>query len=279
MDVAAYLRRINYQGPLKPTAETLRALQLAHLYSVPFENLDIHLGQRIVLDEERFFEKIVVRRRGGFCYELNGLFAALLRELGFKVSRLSARVPREDGSPTPEFDHMALRVDIEQPWLADVGCGDSFLQPMPLHDGAECRQLDADYSLADEGHRWMVIKRLQEFQWKLLYEFTLGAHELPEFAGMCEWQQTSPQSPFVKRRICTLAVPTGRITLANMRLIVTENGVRTERELNREQDYFAALRKYFDVDLGSGPVIWQLQPDTKPREIPFAMQDTKTWKF
>src|ERR1700751_1035456 len=110
MNAPASLARIPYNGTLDPTAETLSRLHLAHLYTVPFENLDIHLGRRITCEEERFFHKIVDLRRGGFCYELNGAFASLLRELGFRVTLLSARVAREDGTASPDFDHLALRV-------------------------------------------------------------------------------------------------------------------------------------------------------------------------
>src|SRR5262245_30849131 len=110
MNIQAYLDRIDYHGPLDPTAETLRALHIAHLLAVPFENLNIGLGWPIVLDQAALFEKIVLRRRGGFCYELNGLFAALLRALGFDVTLLSAGVARATGGFGPEFDHLTLQV-------------------------------------------------------------------------------------------------------------------------------------------------------------------------
>src|SRR5882762_11252525 len=97
MDIKAYLQRINYLGSLVPTAQTLRELQVAHLQTVPFENLSIHSAEPIILDDDALFEKIVVRRRGGFCYELNGLFAALLRDLGFEVKMLSAQVAKAGG--------------------------------------------------------------------------------------------------------------------------------------------------------------------------------------
>jgi N-hydroxyarylamine O-acetyltransferase len=117
--VDSYLNRIGCSGAREPTLDTLRQLHLAHVSSVPFENLDIP-RRPIVLDEAALFAKIVGRRRGGFCYELNGLFAALLRELGFRVTLLSARVPNAEGRPVPEFDHLVLRVDLAEPWLADV---------------------------------------------------------------------------------------------------------------------------------------------------------------
>src|SRR5215210_3696598 len=132
MDLPAYLHRINYRGEQAPTAAALRDLHRAHLLAVPFENLDIHLDRRILLDQDALFDKIVTRRRGGFCYELNGLFALLLRGLGFEVTLLSAGVARATGGFGPEFDHLTLLVkatsaeatalDLQSTsWLADVG--------------------------------------------------------------------------------------------------------------------------------------------------------------
>ena len=151
MDTAAYLARIGYSGPLDADAQTLRALQRAHLLTVPFENLDIARKREIVVDQERSAAKIVGERRGGFCYELNGAFAALLQSLGFRVTLLSARVPRKDGSDGPEYDHLALRVDLEQPWLADVGFGDSFLTPLLLEMDTEQKQ--------EDGRVFRIIRR------------------------------------------------------------------------------------------------------------------------
>ena len=116
MDVPAYLNRINYHGGLMPNAETLCGLHTAHLLAVPFENLDIHLGRPIVLEEDALFDKIVTRRRGGFCYELNGLFAGLLRELGFDVTRLAAGVINSTGDFSPIFDHLTLMVTLDERW-------------------------------------------------------------------------------------------------------------------------------------------------------------------
>src|SRR4029077_20268802 len=152
MDVQAYLQRIHYVEPLtpgvyRPSVDLLRSLHRAHLFTVPFENLDIYLGRQIVCDESRILHKIVNEKRGGFCYELNGAFAALLRALGFRVTLLSCRVAREDGSYGPEFDHLTLRVDLEEPWLADVGFGECFLEPLRLESRLEHEQSGRVYRL------------------------------------------------------------------------------------------------------------------------------------
>ena len=213
----AYLARIAYDGPREPTAGTLRALQERHLYSVPFENLDIHWKRPIVVDTRRFLHKIIDERRGGFCYELNGGFAWLLRELGFDVTMLSARVPTADGGLGPPFDHMALLVPAGGVrWLVDVGFGDFSLHPLNLDgDNGELEIVPGD--------EWEVRRN-----GKLEYRFTLEPHELHEYGPMCHYQQYDPSSHFTKKRICSLATPEGRITLTDEKLIVTRNGERTE---------------------------------------------------
>lgn len=246
MDIQAYLRRINYKGSTNPTPETLRALHVAHLRSVPFENLSIHAGEPIVLNDEALFGKIVGRRRGGFCYEANGLFAALLRALGFKASMLSAEVARDDGSYSPPFDHMALMVTLEQPWLVDVGFGDSFLEPLLLAEDGEQRQ-PPDAFRIDRAGDYRIAMRREADSWKPNYRFTLQPYEYTDFAEMCRYHQTSPESHFTQKRICSRATETGRITLSDMRLIETRGGKRHERTLGSQNDYAASLREQFGI--------------------------------
>jgi N-hydroxyarylamine O-acetyltransferase len=249
MNVPAYLARISYNGSLEPTAETLCTLHLAHLYAVPFENIDIHLGRKITCDESRFFHKIVGLRRGGFCYELNGAFASLLRELGFRVTLLSARVAREDGTASPDFDHLALRVDLDQPWLADVGFGDSFLEPLRLTPEIEQEQKRARFRIAAVGDVMIVQRQLPQENWKSQYRFTLRPHRLEDFEPRCQFQQTSPDSHFTRQRLCTLPTADGRITLSDLKLIRTTTQGREERELQNEDEWRAALLEHFGVRL------------------------------
>jgi N-hydroxyarylamine O-acetyltransferase len=224
MLIDRYLARIHYTGSREPTAETLRALQYQHLLHVPFENLDIHWKRPIVVDTDRFLHKILEEGRGGFCYELNGAFAWLLRELGFEVKLLEARVPTPDGGLGPPFDHMALLVNDE--WLADVGFGDFFLHPLHLSE------------IGDGG----VVRRNGELE----YELSLEPRELHEFAPMCDYQQFDPRASFTKRRVCTLATPDGRITLSDTKLIVTKDGVRTETPVAAEE-WNEVLRATFGI--------------------------------
>jgi N-hydroxyarylamine O-acetyltransferase len=249
MFIEAYLQRLNYTGPLNPTTETLAGLHQAHLLAVPFENLDIHLGRPIVPDETLLYNKIVGQRRGGFCYELNGLFAALLRELGFDVTLLSARVSRGEGKFGREFDHMTLLVQLQERWLADVGFGESFREPLRLDEPGEQIQALGAYRLTHAGDEWVYWERDKAQNWQPQYQFILHPRQLADFAEMCHYQQTSPESHFTRQRICSLATPQGRISLSDMRLIITANGRRAERELRGRAEYESVLRDYFGVEL------------------------------
>jgi N-hydroxyarylamine O-acetyltransferase len=248
LNVEAYLERINYHGALNLDAETLRALQVAHLLAVPFENLSIHAGQPIVLEDEALFTKIVERRRGGFCYEDNGLFAALLRALGFEVQMLSAEVANGEDGFGPDFDHMALLVTLEQRWLVDVGFGDSFLEPLLLDERSEQAQGVRAYRIAEDGGRFILFQRDAGEAWKAQYRFTLKPHVYADYAEMCRYHQTSPRSHFTQARICSRATEEGRVTLSDMRFIKTaSDGGRQERILASQEEYDAVLREQFGI--------------------------------
>ena len=249
MDVSNYLNRINYRGPRDASAETLRELHKAHLLAVPFENLDIHLKREIVLDEQKMTDKIVVQRRGGFCYELNTAFCSLLRGLGFRVSMLSAGVARDEGGFDPPFDHMTLLVCLEERWLADVGFGDSFREPLRLDVRDPQDQNGESYRIVDAEDHHLIVERRESELWKPQYRFTLDPYELDDFGEMCLYHQTSPESPFTQKRVCTRTTPAGRITVTGMRMIITERGAKTERELASHDEWLAALREHFGIEI------------------------------
>ena len=248
MDIPSYLKRIDYRGSLELTAEVLNELQYAHLLSVPFENLDIHLGHPILLKEAKLFEKMVTQRRGGFCYELNGLFATLLQELGFTVDLLSSRV-YEGGDYGPEFDHLILRVRLEEDWLVDVGFGENFLKPLRLLEGEEQLRSGTAYRLERWSSDWNLLEKDKSGNWSSSYRFNLQPRQLSDFEGMCRYHQTSPESHFTQKRLCTRATPTGRITISGQQLIITENGQRRETRLENRQACHAALENYFGISL------------------------------
>jgi N-hydroxyarylamine O-acetyltransferase len=230
VNVASYLDR------LQCTSRALADLHVAHLMCIPFENLSIHSGERVQLDVDWLFDKLVTRRRGGFCYELNGLFAALLRALGHHVDLLAARVIGADGTLGIPFDHMCLRVD--DIWLADVGFGDNFITPLRLdsrevqHDGRRSFRIVEDGALhvEDAGRR--------------VYTFELAPHALADFAPGCDFHQ-SPASHFAKGRVVSRLTPGGRVTLNEGRFTTTDlAGVKTVTPIS---DWPGSLAEHFGI--------------------------------
>ncbi|HWN69965.1 MAG TPA: arylamine N-acetyltransferase [Haliangium sp.] len=252
MDVARYLERIGFDGAVHRDENTLHALVQAHLHTVPFENLDIHLGVPIVLDERLLYDKIVERRRGGFCYEVNGLLGALLRRLGFHVTYFGAQATRGDDL-YPPLSHLALRVMLaERPYLVDVGYGECIRAPMPMMVGFTQQAAGSTFALREEGARLRLVSR-DEHGDERGYVIDPRPRVLQELAAMCEFHQTSPESMFTRKRLCTLPTPAGRITLCETLLCRSDRGVRSERELESEAEYLAALRAEFGIELPCMP--------------------------
>ena len=247
MDAQHYLNRIQYAGPTAPTLQTLRQLHLAHLMTVPFENLSVLNKQPVVLDDAALYDKIVTHKRGGFCYELNGLFAWLLRALGFQVTLLSARVASDDGRLSPEFDHLVLQVSLADPWLVDVGFGDCFGLPLRLNTSREQVQAGNAFRIMEDGAQRIMLRRDFGKAWREEYRFTLQPRQFDEFGPMCIYHQTSPESPFTHRRVCSRNTPNGRITISDMRLITTHFGARTERLLSDEAELSQVLQTEFGI--------------------------------
>ncbi len=238
-----YFKRINYDGPAEPTIETLRALHRAHMFSVPFENLDIHLGRPISIALDDIYEKIVNAKRGGFCYEQNSLFAAVLRQLGFQVDVLEA-LPAEDSI---RYDHMTLLVQLEERWLADVGFGDSFIEPLLVDDPTPQRQGHKVYQVEQDGQQGRYFEQ-DGTSWKRAFFFDFTSRQVADFAAGCQYHQTSRESIFTQKLVCSLAARTGRITISNDKLIETIAGQKTERSItSSERDEL--LREHFNIIL------------------------------
>jgi len=253
MNKEKYLARFGYTGPLELNLETLAGLQLAHLLAVPFENLDIHGGPPLHLDPEGQYDKIVERRRGGICYELNGLFGWLLQALGFEVVFLSAQVHGADGKPGPAFDHMALQVTLDgSRYLVDVGFGDSYMQPLRIGSTDTHRQGKDVYHLQPEGENLLLMRATDSSEVaapkpRPVFLLSLQPQPLAAFEAMCRFHQSSPASHFSRKIICSKAIPGGRISLSDHILITTEGSRRRTQRLATEADQARALIQYFGV--------------------------------
>ena len=254
MEIEKYLQRIGYDGSIQPTIELLQVLQKRHLLSIPFENLDIHYKVPIQLDLETIFEKVVIRKRGGFCYELNGIFYELLRSIGLDVKMISARV-FDQGQQifSPEFDHLAIIAKINSvDYLADAGFGEFAFTPLKVEP--DTIQNDERGNFRIERHDnsyYKVVKRAGE-AWVPEYMFTLTKRDLSEFEDMCRYNQTSPLSHFTQNKFCSLATEKGRITVTAKKIKITVGDSITEMLLDSEEEFLEALETYFHIRPNNG---------------------------
>jgi N-hydroxyarylamine O-acetyltransferase len=249
MDVDAYLGRLGVDRPAAADLATLRRLQERHLAAVPFENLSVHLGEPIELTGEALFAKIVTRRRGGFCYELNGLFAALLRELGYAAELHAAQVFRPDGTPGPPLDHAAIVVRLAEPWLVDVGFGRFSRYPLNLSGVDAQPDPEGDFLVLDAPYGDFDVT----LGGKPQYRLERRPRPLADFVPMAWWQSTSPESHFTRSLTCSRPTSQGRVTLSGGKLIETVDGVHHEVRLTGDDAIRTAYRVYFGMPLGRLP--------------------------
>ncbi|MEU0024658.1 arylamine N-acetyltransferase [Streptomyces sp. NPDC006335] len=275
--VDAYLRRLGVQHPAWPTVEVLRELHLRHLQTVPFENLSVHLGEEIVLEEERLLEKVVGARRGGFCYELNGAFGALLAALGFDVTLLAGRVYGAEERLGIPYDHLALRVRTVDggEWLADVGFGAHSHYPLAFGARGEQEDPGGTFRIVEAGPDAAGVRGGDGAVTKggkgegdaadldvvmggrSQYRLEVRPRVLGDFAAGAWWHSTSPASHFTQSLVCSRVTEDGgRITLSGRVLKTTAaDGAREERELETDEEVLEVYRERFGVELDRVPTV------------------------
>ena len=255
MQLDAYFKRIGFNEAAKVDLPTLAALHRHHLLAIPYENLDIHLGRALTLDLTHIFDKIVQQQRGGWCYEMNGLFAWALREIGFDVQMLGSRVGSPAQGGDADLDHLILEVTMEnQPWLVDVGFGNGLLEPIPLRVG-QYEQGFLQYQLSEEPEegRWFFHNQPRGGGG---FGFTRQRREYASFARRCHELQTWPDSGFVRATVCHRHTGDAVITLRGAVLKeVTAQGV-AERIVDNYDDYAQVLAQQFDLHLDETPALW-----------------------
>jgi N-hydroxyarylamine O-acetyltransferase len=287
----AYLYRIGYTGATEPTLEVLRAVHRQHLLSIPYENLDIHLGRTLSLGLDAIYDKLVVRKRGGWCYEMNGLLAWALREMGFDVTLLGGTVGRDALGALAEGNHLVLLVKLDQPYIADAGFGNGLLEPLPLVTGEHAQRgfvfrLSQDnpppappngrgdgstpLPLGRETSLWEVGGG-QNSRWHFHnhkhggvgFDFTLAPHSMSDFSARCTWLQTAPESGFVRVAVCHRWRDDGIHSLRGAVLRHTTPTGMVDRVIDTQADYRHTLRQVFDLDLSDAdidqlwPTVWQ----------------------
>jgi N-hydroxyarylamine O-acetyltransferase len=248
VDVERYLTRIGLDAPAVPDLAALERLQQAHLTSIPFENLYVFYRRGVRTDVDWSTNKIVDEGRGGWCFELNGAFAALLEAIGYKVTRLGAVVLLEgdDGHAS----HLTLRVDLDRPYLVDVGFGDTFIKPLPLdgsgpHDGGT-----GLYQFESADGSMTLIEVRPDGTTQRVYRFTLTPLKMASFDEQSIRLQTDLTLKWTKSRFATRILDYGpdRVTLLEDRLRIRRNGIWKDHPIPPEQ-WAQALRKWFDLTL------------------------------
>jgi N-hydroxyarylamine O-acetyltransferase len=256
LELSAYLHRIRYDGSVRPNLATLRAIHRAHQYAIPFENLDVLLRRPIILDLEANYDKIVCRRRGGWCYELNGVMGWALKEIGFKVMRMSAGVMRVRAGNAQLGNHLCLLVCLDQRYLVDVGFGGSLVEPLPLR--ASERE-DPPYRLG--------LSELDDSYWRFTeiahgdgdpfsFDFRVAHADEALLARKCQFLQTDPASPFIENLVVQRRTADTHVSLRG-RVLRAIHATRVDKKLlNSAGELVATLRDSFDLDAPEAATLW-----------------------
>lgn len=255
MNLSAYLDRIRFEGPARADLETLNRVHLAHQLTVPFENLDVQLRRPLTLDVNSSFDKIVTRRRGGWCYEMNGVLGWALSQIGFQVQRLSAGVMRERLGDQPLGNHLCLLVRLDRPYLVDVGFGGSLAAPLPLHAGAERKDTPYRISLSEaaEGYwRFSEIAQSDPFS----FDFRLDAADEGLFARKCASLQSDPASSFVQNLVVQRRTLDTHVGLRGRVLTTIHASHQEKKLLESPEALVATLRERFDLDVPEAASLW-----------------------
>lgn len=245
MKIASYLKRFNIKKVTHPDLSTLEQLQHMHMRHVPFENLDVIHHVSILLNLETYYEKVVNHKRGGFCYELNGLFHWLLESLGYDNQLIAATVHRPDGTWAFSESHATQVVQLDELYLVDVGFGDSSTVPLPL-TGEPREDAGGRFRVIQQKEVYEMQKEEEKNQWRTLYHFQLKPKKLTDFKDACHFNQTSPNSTFTQKRIVTIATEKGRTTLSDNSLTITEHHEK-HKEPIPEEAVPKVLKKHFGI--------------------------------
>jgi N-hydroxyarylamine O-acetyltransferase len=254
MNCSSYLTRIGFVGPAQPDLATLRRIQRGHLEHIPYENLDVQIGRRVTLDPQEAFEKLVNSPRGGWCYEMNTVFLSALQAIGFRVMPMTGAVMRAERGPTAIGNHLVLSVELDQPYLVDVGLGDGPGEPVPMREGSYRQQW-----------RLLRLERLDDGWWRLhndanafatAFDFKHQPVDWDLLAGKCSWLQTAPESRFVQNAICMRHLPNGIVALVGRVLkTVGEAGVKS-RLVSSAEEYVETLATSFGIRLPEAAGLW-----------------------
>lgn len=245
--VNEYLKVIKYNEGLNLDINTLRELHKNHILNVPFENLNIFLNEPIELHRDKLWNKIVRDKRGGLCYELNGLFFYLLNYIGFNAKYLSAQV----SNLGDEYDHVLLSVVLDEDlWLLDVGFGGSFLYPIKFVLNEVQQDVKGYYKIVKtKDKRYELLRSRDNEVYSTQYIFNLKERSLGEFKEKCRWFETSPISRFRKYRLCNIETEDGWISLKDDKLTISNGKNVIEKTIVSDIDFKENLKKLFNIEI------------------------------
>ncbi len=255
MNIGAYLERIAYSGPMRQDLVTFTALHRAHLRAIPYENLDVQFGRPVTTEISFIFDKIVTRRRGGWCYEMNGLFGWALCELGFKVTRSAGAVMREARGDETIGNHLVLKVDLEEgTFLADVGFGDGPLNPVFVISGP----------FISHGFEF-ALSRCDDGWWRLhnhkaggaaSFDFNLEPADESQLSARSFWLQSSSESPFVQNAVLQRHVADGLWMMRGRILRKVMPAAQKDFLVESAPEYVGVLSEVFGLNLPEAADLW-----------------------
>ena len=253
MHVEKYLQRVGFKGRAQADLDSLQRIHRGHALNIPYENLDIQFGRAVSRDVACIFDKIVNGRRGGWCYEMNGLLAWALEDLGFRITRLAGGVRRSEVGDQALGNHLVLLVHLERDYLADVGFGDGLIEPVPLEVGT-FRQGGSEFQLESLAEGWWRFHGdARGGGLSFDFDVTPACERLLE--SKCQWLQTSAESVFVQNAIVQRHLDGSHAALRGcvLRLV---GKLQEVRELKSADEYVETLREVFGLDLPEASGIW-----------------------
>ena len=243
-----YLNRIGIKEELYPDLESLKNIQKQHLINIPFENIDIFLNKKLELNIDSLFDKIVEKRRGGICYELNGLFLILLKEIGYNVKYISARI-RDEGT---DLDHILLMVTIkDENYIVDVGFKDNYLYPIKIIPDVIQKNYKNDYKIKIlNNNKYQLIKIIDDIE-SIVYTFTTDENVLYDFITRCEYFETTQNTYFTKNPFSAIETENGKIFITNEKLTIVKNNKIEIKQIKSKKQFSLYLKQFFNINLST----------------------------
>lgn len=254
MELDAYLHRINFVGAPKPDLDTLFQLQRQHCYSIPYSNLDVQLGRPLTTDIRSSYIKLVEQRQGGWCYEMNGLLGWVLERIGFDVTRMSGGVRRDERGDSAIGNHLVLCVELNEPWVVDVGLGDGPYEPYPLK-AHTFSQRGFTFRLEHLNDYW----RLHNYPGSTAssFDFVQQTADEDQLSAKCHWLSTDAESPFMNALVYQRVVPGGYDLQVGRVATTVRPGVREESLISSADEFVQSINDRFDLDEPALEKLWE----------------------